>query len=140
MKTVHLVEGMDYRVDSPEPTPDHHALAMEIMHRLQEMDEQADTDAEMKGVKLLRKLYLISMRSMPAYRLMLDMVGNKRVLSESIRELATNHLRKGGGETSKQDWYQKTHKQISVIKEVWPEVGSEMERLMQRRWPKEAGK
>lgn len=137
MRTVHLLETMQYPVDTPEPTPEHHAIAVEIMQRLQDMDAQTVDDEELQGLKLLRKLYLISLRSTGAYRLMLDMVSNKQVLGESIRELASKHLRKGGNETSKQNWFQKAHREIEIVKQVWPEIGNEMERLINRRIAKD---
>lgn len=133
MKTVRLVEGMDYPEEIPEPQAEHHTLLIEIFCRLQELDEHTACEERPLGIRALHKLSRIEARSTRAYRLILDVVGRQRSFKDSLAKLGARHQNARGEPTSRQAWLQQAHQDIAIIKSAWPEVGDVMESLLRRQ-------
>ena len=129
MKTIRLIEGMEY----PEPEPsyqlDHHLLTCEIVARLQQLDSLIPSDSRgaSGGIRLVCRLSSLARRSPRAYRLLLDMLSTQHSLSLSYEELGSNH------NASRQSWLQNAQADIEIVKEVWPSVGEIMSNLIKRR-------
>lgn len=134
MKCVRLVEGMDYPEEIPESQPEHHTLMIEILCRLQELDEHtANSEERPMGIRVLHKLSRIEQQSTRAYRLILDVVGRQLSFKDSLAKLGSRHQNARGEPTSRQAWLQQAHKDIALIKSLWPEVGDVMDVLLRRQ-------
>ena len=137
MRTIQLIDGMDYPEEIPEPKPQAHLLAAEIMARLQELDEIDSGNASLApaGIRLVNRLASIERRSRRAYRLVLDMIGQQDSFSQSLEQLASKHLNSSGDPTSRQSWLQNAQADVETIKVIWPEVGNVICELLKRRSP-----
>ena len=135
MKTIQLIDGMDYPEDIPEPKPEAHLITAEIMSRLQELDEIdcGNTSLAPAGIRLVNRLASIERKSRRAYRLVLDMVGQQDSFSQSLEQLASRHLNADGDPTSRQSWLQNAQADVETIKMIWPEVGNIIGELLKRR-------
>ena len=135
MKTIQLIDGMDYPEDIPEPKPEAHLITAEIMSRLQELDEIdcGNTSLAPAGIRLVNRLAAIERKSRRAYRLVLDMVGQQDSFSQSLEQLASRHLNADGDPTSRQSWLQNAQADVETIKMIWPEVGNIIGELLKRR-------
>jgi len=133
MKTIRLIEGVDY----PEPTielqSDHHMLTCEIASRLQQLDEALPGDGCLPGgVRLINRMSSMARRSPRAYKLFIDMLSHQRSLSLSFESLGAINS------TTRQSWLQNAQVDIDIIKEIWPEVGEVMATLIKRRYNDDA--
>jgi hypothetical protein len=135
LKTIQLIDGMDYPEDIPEPKPEAHLITAEIMSRLQELDEIdcGNTSLAPAGIRLVNRLAAIERKSRRAYRLVLDMVGQQDSFSQSLEQLASRHLNADGDPTSRQSWLQNAQADVETIKMIWPEVGNIIGELLKRR-------
>jgi len=136
MDTVELIEGMDYPEAIPEPSTPAHQITAEIMVRLQQLDEieQGDESTSPAGLRLINRLAAVARRERRAYRLILDMVGDRRSFSESLEQLASRHVNASSGDkTTRQSWLQNAQADVETIKLIWPEVGEVMGEILKRR-------
>ena len=136
MDTVELIEGMDYPETIPEPSTPAHQITAEIMVRLQQLDEieQGDESTSPAGLRLINRLAAVARRERRAYRLILDMVGDRRSFSESLEQLASRHVNSSSGDkTTRQSWLQNAQADVETIKMIWPEVGEVMGEILKRR-------
>jgi len=136
MDTVELIEGMDYPESIPEPSTPAHQITAEIMVRLQQLDEieQGDESTSPAGLRLINRLAAVARRERRAYRLILDMVGDRRSFSESLEQLASRHVNSSSGDkTTRQSWLQNAQADVETIKMIWPEVGEVMGEILKRR-------
>jgi len=136
MDTVELIEGMDYPETIPEPSTPAHQITAEIMVRLQQLDEieHGDESTPPAGLRLINRLAAVARRERRAYRLILDMVGERRSFSESLEQLASRHVNSSSGDkTTRQSWLQNAQADIETIKLIWPEVGEVMGEILKRR-------
>lgn len=136
MDTVELIEGMDYPEQIPEPSTPAHQITAEIMVRLQQLDEvqQGDESTPPAGLRLINRLAAVARKERRAYRLILDMVGDRRSFSDSLEQLASRHVNSSRGEkTTRQSWLQNAQNDIETIKMIWPEVGEVMGEILKRR-------
>lgn len=135
MRTVQLIDGMDYPEEIPEPKPAAHLIAAEIMSRLQELDEIESGNASLApaGVRLVNRLAAIERKSRRAYRLVLDMASKQDSFSQSLEVLASRHLNAEGKPTSRQSWLQNAQADVETIRLIWPEVGEVIGDLLKRR-------
>ena len=135
MKTVNLVEAMNYPEENPDPRPDHHSIVSEIASRLQELD---DIDKGSKlglpmGAKLVNRLSAIQRRSMRAYRLILDLLGEGKSLSDSLETLGARHINSKGLPCKRQAWLQNAQEDVQIIKSIYPELGEVVGEVLKRR-------
>tara|TARA_R100001224_G_C4009843_1_gene145774 strand:+ start:935 stop:1351 length:417 start_codon:yes stop_codon:yes gene_type:complete len=135
MKTVNLVEAMNYPEEIPDPRPDHHSIVSEIASRLQELD---DIDKGSKlglpmGAKLVNRLSAIQRRSMRAYRLILDLLGEGKSLSDSLETLGARHINSKGLPCKRQAWLQNAQEDVQIIKSIYPELGEVVGEVLKRR-------
>jgi hypothetical protein len=137
MRTVRIIEGLDYPRSEPSEPLEHHLLTCEIISRLQELDEllAGNESRAPGGIRLLHRLCAVERRSRRAYRLLLDMLSQQRSLSESLESLASRHSNRQGSRTSRQSWLQNAQADVVVISEVWSDVGEVMSELIKRRPP-----
>jgi hypothetical protein len=136
MDTVELIEGMDYPETIPEPSTPAHLITAEIMVRLQQLDEieQGNESTPPAGLRLINRLAAVARRERRAYRLILDMVGDRRSFSESLEQLASRHVNTSSGDkTTRQSWLQNAQADVETIKMIWPEVGEVMGEILKRR-------
>jgi len=136
MDTVELIEGMDYPESIPEPSTPAHQITAEIMVRLQQLDEieQGDESTSPAGLRLINRLAAVARKERRAYRLILDMVGDRRSFSESLEQLASRHVNSSSGsKTTRQSWLQNAQADVETIKMIWPEVGEVMGEILKRR-------
>lgn len=134
MKTVSLVEAMDYPEDIPSPLSDHHAIICEIMSRLQELDELGNGGGGLPiGVRLVNRLSAIYRRTPRGYRLVLDLLGSQKSLSESLHTLASKHLNPQGKPCKRQAWLQNAQEDVEIIKSIFPELGEVVGEVLKRR-------
>lgn len=135
MKTIRIIEGIDYPQNVPPTPPDHFALVCEITCRLQELDELFPSKGGVAsgGIRLVGRLGAVERRSRRAYRLLIDMLTDQSSFSKSFEALGAN---KGH---SRQSWLQNAQADVALIQEVWPEVGDVMEELLKRRSSEDAG-
>ena len=136
MDTVELIEGMDYPEQIPEPSTPAHQITAEIMVRLQQLDEvqQGDVSTPPAGLRLINRLAAVARKERRAYRLILDMVGDRRSFSDSLEQLASRHVNSSRGEkTTRQSWLQNAQADVETIKMIWPEVGEVMGEILKRR-------
>ncbi len=132
MKTIRLIEGMDYPEPSVEPQSDHHCLTCEIASRLQQLDTLLPGDGfSPGGIRLISRLSSLARKSPRAYKLLLDMLSKQDSLSMSFEILGRAH------DTTRQAWLQNAQADINIIKEIWPEVGEIMSGLLKRRYTDE---
>lgn len=128
MKTIRIIEGMDYPLESPSNPPAHYAILCEIASRVQELDELLPSTGKAPGgIRLVNRLAAIERRSRRAYRLLLDMLSKQDSFSKSYEALGARR------NNSRQSWLQNAQADIDLIKEVWPEVGEVMSELIRRR-------
>jgi len=128
MRTVRIIEGLDYPEEEREDAPLHHILTCEILARLQQLDEELPGNGRSPGgLRLINRLGSVERRSRRAYRLILDLLSEQLSLSKSYEELG------GRRDSSRQSWHQNTKEDISIIKQVWPEVGEAIEAILKRR-------
>lgn len=128
MKTIRLVEGIEYREDEPSESLDHHSLVCEIASRLSELDLIVQEKTLLPaGIRLVSRLSALARRSRRAYNLLLDVLSEQKSLSMSYHDLGamSNH--------SRQSWLQNAQADVAIITEIWPEVGSVMSDLLKRR-------
>ena len=136
MDSVELIEGMDYPEQVPEPTTEGHKITTEIMVRLQQLDEieQGNDSLPPAGLRLINRLAAVARRERRAYRLILDMIGDRRAFSESLEKLASRHVNNSSGDkTTRQSWLQNAQADVETIKMIWPEVGEVMGEIIKRR-------
>ena len=135
MKTVSLVEAMEYPEEIPDPRPEHHAIVCEIMSRLQELDELngGSSTSLPSGARLVNRLSAIQRRSMRAYRLVLDLLGQQRSLSESLESLGSKHINAQGNPCKRQAWLQNAQEDVEIIKTIYPDLGVVMAEVLKRR-------
>jgi len=128
MRTIRIIEGMDYPVESPSPLPKHYELVCEIACRVQELDELLPSNGKAPGgIRLINRLGAVERRSRRAYRLLLDMLTEQASFSQSYEALGAKR------NNSRQSWLQNAQADIELVKEVWPEVGDVMAELIRRR-------
>jgi len=128
MKTVRIIEAMDYPVGSSGKLPQHYLLLCEIAARVQELDELLPSSGKAPGgIRVINRLGAVERRSRRAYRLLLDMLSQQESFSESFENLGARR------DHSRQSWLQNAQADIELIKEVWPEVGTVMTELIKRR-------
>jgi hypothetical protein len=135
MDTVELIEGMDYPEQAPEPSSLAHRITGEIAVRLQQLDEIAPGDESMPpaGIRLINRLAAVARQNRRAYRLILDMIGDRRSFSESLETLASRHVNSSGKPTTRQSWLQNAQADVETVKMIWPEVGEVMGEILKRR-------
>ena len=144
MKTINLVEGLDY----PEPIQDEvstpHAILCEIISRLQELETLSPCTSANGipfGARTVLRLGAIYRRSPRAYRLLLDMISLKASSTHSLANLAERGHSKLPEDCklphTRQSWLQSAQEDVKIVKEVWREVGEVMEEVLRRR-PHEA--
>jgi hypothetical protein len=134
MKTIRIIEAMDYPVDSSDALPEHYLLLCEIAARVQELDELLPSTGKAPGgIRVINRLGAVERRSRRAYRLLLDMLSQQESFSESFETLGARR------DHSRQSWLQNAQADIELIKEVWPEVGTVMAELIKRRTADDAG-
>ena len=134
MKTVRLIDGIDYHQSDPEPKPDAFLITAEIAVRLQELDEKLTSEGSPPGgLRLISRLSRIGRTSPRAYRLLIDMLGEQQSFSQSLEELASAHKNSKGVATSRQCWLQNANADIKLITSIWPEVGEVMLEVFKRR-------
>jgi len=135
MRTIRIIEGMDYPQNVAASPPSHFALACEIASRIQELDELFPSKGGVAsgGIRLVSRLGAVERRSRRAYRLLIDMLTDQSSFSKSFEALGAS---KGH---SRQSWLQNAQADIALIKEVWPEVGDVMGELLKRRFNEDAG-
>jgi len=128
MRTVRIIEGVDYPGDKPEASALHHSLACEIAARIQQLDSIIPGEGcSPAGMRLVHRLSSIARRSPRAYRLLLDMLTSQESFSLSFDELASRHNH------SRQSWLQNAQADVEIVSEVWSEVGAVMSELIKRR-------
>jgi len=128
MKTIRIIEAMDYPLENPPPLPQHYLLLCEIAARVQELDEiLPSTGKAPGGIRVISRITAVERRSRRAYRLLLDMLTQQASFSESFEVLGARHNH------SRQSWLQNAQADIELIKEVWPEVGEVMAELIKRK-------
>lgn len=135
MKTVSLVEAMEYPEQVPDDRPDHHSIVCEIASRLQELDE-IDKGSHIRlpsGARLVNRLSAIQRRSMRAYRLVLDILGEQRSLSDSLETLGGRHINSKGEPCKRQAWLQNAQEDVAIIKTIYPELGEVLGEVIKRR-------
>jgi len=135
MKTVSLVEAMDYPEQVPDPRPNHHSIVSEIASRLQELDD-IDKGSKLRlpsGARLVNRLAAIQRRSMRAYRLLLDLLGEGRSLSDSLETLGARHINSKGLPCKRQAWLQNAQEDVEIIKSIYPELGEVVGEVLKRR-------
>ena len=135
MKTVGLVEAMGYPEHNPDDRPNHHAIVCEIATRLQELDE-INLGSQMQlpqGARLINRLAAIQRKSLRAYRLVIDILGPQKSLSDSLETLGGRHLNAQGQPCKRQAWLQNAQADVKIIKSVYPELGSVVEEVLKRR-------
>lgn len=135
METVELIEGMDYPEAIPEPSSPAHQITVEIILRLQQLDEtvQGDESLPPGGIRLINRLAAIARKNRRAYRLLLDMIGDRRSFSESLEKLASRHVNSDGVSTTRQSWLQNAQADVEMIEMFWPEIGKVMSEILKRR-------
>jgi hypothetical protein len=135
METVELIEGMDYPEEIPEPSSPAHQITVEIIVRLQQLDEtvQGDESLPPGGIRLINRLAAIARKNRRAYRLLLDMIGDRRSFSESLEKLASRHVNSDGVSTTRQSWLQNAQADVEMIEMFWPEIGKVMSEILKRR-------
>jgi hypothetical protein len=135
METVELIEGMDYPEEIPEPSSPAHQITVEIILRLQQLDEtvQGDESLPPGGIRLINRLAAIARKNRRAYRLLLDMIGDRRSFSESLEKLASRHVNSDGVSTTRQSWLQNAQADVEMIEMFWPEIGKVMSEILKRR-------
>ena len=135
MKTVQLIDKIKYDQPVEELKSEAHQITIEIISRLSELDQLMPGDEydAPGGIRIINRLCAVERRSRRAYRLLLDMASEQRSFSDSLDQLAKRHLNSKGQPTSRQSWLQNAQNDISLITEVWPEVGSVMFELLKRR-------
>lgn len=135
MNTVELIEAMDYPVEVPEPTTPEHQIAVEIITRLQQLDEVAPGDeyTQPAGLRLVNRLSAVARKDRRAYRLLLDMIGDQRSFTDSLDTLASRHQNSSGDRTTRQAWLQNAQADVETVKMIWPQVGEVMGELLKRR-------
>tara|TARA_S200002703_G_scaffold143383_1_gene136413 strand:+ start:255 stop:671 length:417 start_codon:yes stop_codon:yes gene_type:complete len=135
METVELIEGMDYPEAIPEPSSPAHQITVEIIVRLQQLDEtvQGDESLPPGGIRLINRLAAIARKNRRAYRLLLDMIGDRRSFSESLEKLASRHVNSDGVSTTRQSWLQNAQADVEMIEMFWPEIGKVMSEILKRR-------
>lgn len=135
MKTVKLVEQLNYPSPMVDHKPTHHSIACEIASRLQEMDEllPGTNDHPPGGIRMISRLASVSRKSRRAYRLLLDLLSKQDALTLSLHDLAKGHLNGQGHPCKRQAWLQNSQKDVELITEIWPEVGAVLAEVMQRR-------
>lgn len=134
MKTISLVEAMDYPEEKPDPRPEHHSIVCEIMSRLQELDESGlNTTGLPMGARLVNRLSAIQRRSLRAYRLVLDLLGEQRALSDSLETLGGRHINSKGEPCKRQAWLQNAQEDVEIVKNIFPELGEVLGEVIKRR-------
>ena len=134
MKTVRIIEAMDYPISSSQKLPKHYLLLCEIAARVQELDELLPSTGKAPGgIRVVNRLGAVERRSRRAYRLLLDMLSQQESFSESFETLGARR------DHSRQSWLQNAQADIELIKEVWPEVGTVMAELIKRRNAEDEG-
>lgn len=129
MKTIRIIEGLDYPIDcrSISPPPQF-AILCEIAARVQELDELIPGEGKAPGgIRVVNRLSALERRSRRAYRLLLDMLTEQSSFSKSFEALGAKHNH------SRQSWLQNAQADIELVKQVWPEVGEVMGELIKRR-------
>lgn len=135
MQTVELIEGMDYPEETPEPTSPAHQITAEIVVRLQQLDEVApgDDSTPPAGLRLINRLGAVARKDRRAYRLILDMIGDRRSFHDSLEVLASRHKNGKDEPRTRQSWLQNAQADVETITMIWPEVGKVMSELLKRR-------
>jgi hypothetical protein len=133
MKTVSLVEAMDYPEDVPQPLSNRHAIICEIVSRLQELDELGSTDGLPNGARLANRISAIYRKTPRGYRLVLDLLSRQQSLSDSLHTLASRHLNSQGMPCKRQAWLQNAQEDVEIIKSIYPELGKVMAEVLKRR-------
>lgn len=135
MNTVELIEAMNYPVEVPEATTPEHQIAVEIITRLQQLDEVAPGDeyTQPAGLRLVNRLAAVARKDRRAYRLLLDMIGDQRSFTDSLDTLASRHQNSSGHRTTRQAWLQNAQADVETVKVIWPQVGEVMGELLRRR-------
>jgi hypothetical protein len=126
---------MDYPEDVPEPKPAAHLITVEIMSRLQELDELDNGNESLApaGIRLVNRLAALERRSRRAYRLVIDLLGAQHSLSLSLDQLASKHSNSKGNPTSRQNWLQNAQTDVELIKAIYPEIGNVVGEILKRR-------
>lgn len=134
MIKVQLIDGLDYPEDKPEKSPEAFKITSEILVRIQELDELMPNDGMASGgIRLINRLSKINRISPRAYRLLIDMVGERQCFTLSLEDLGKRHLNNDGNPTTRQSWLQNAQFDIQIIKGAWLEVGEVMEEMLKRR-------
>lgn len=129
-----MIEGMDYPDPVLDDKPSHHLITVEILLRLQELDDllPGDEDIPPAGIRLINRLSAILRKSRRAYRLLIDMMGQQLSLDESMEKLASRKLEEGGSENSRQAWLQNAQEDVRIVTLIYPELGRVMEEVLRR--------
>lgn len=135
MKTVSLVEGLQYSVPQSEDRSRLHSISIEIASRLQELDEldDGDEDSPPAGIHLVQKLATIERRSTRAYRLVIDILSRQKSLSDSLESLGAAHPNKKFQPSSRQSWFQNARADAEIISKTFPEIGAAIFEILKRR-------
>jgi hypothetical protein len=136
MQFVSLDEALKYEQPDTTGLEDRFALTCEIASRLKELDSiksKAYGSTQPMGVRLINRLAAIQRRSHGAYNLILDLLSEQVVLSQSLKDLGKESLNAHGKPTSKQAYLQKNRKEIEIINELWPEIGLALKTILTRR-------
>lgn len=132
MRTVRLIDNIDYPEEVPDPAPAHHLLMSEWAERTKEMGSVAP-----KGngsvVRIMRQLAKVHKESERAYLLILDVLSNQQSLEQSLADLAAKHTNSKGQPCTRQNWLQNMQADVEIIKLYLPEWGTVLESIMQRR-------
>lgn len=126
---------MDYPEDVPEPKPAAHLITVEIMARLQELDEinSGNESLAPAGIRLVNRLAALERKSRRAYRLVIDLLGAQESLALSLDQLASKHQNAKGDRTSRQNWLQNAQADVEIIKSIYPEIGVVVGEILKRR-------
>ena len=143
MKTINLVEALNYPEQTPDEIPAEHLILCEIISRLQELENapagKNNLSGGSMGARIVLRLGAIYRRSPRAYRLLLDLISLKSSLSYSLANLAEREHTKLPKDCTlphtRQSWLQSAQEDVRIVKEVWQEVGEIMEEVLKRRPP-----
>lgn len=132
MRTVRLIDNMDYPEEKPEPQPEHHRIMGEWAERTKEMGDCSPRGND-DSVRLMRQLCKVHKESNRAFILMLDVLSNQKSLECSLADLAAKHTNSKGAPCTRQNWLQNMQADVEIVKTYFPEIGEVLDSIMQRR-------
>jgi len=130
MRTIQLIDNIDYPEPEIDKLPKHHAILCEIAERLTELSVCIGSP---QVARILRQLDKIHHHSPRAFRLILDVLSSQRSLEDSLAALAARHTNSKGEPTTRQNWLQNMQTDVETIKLYLPEWGASLETIMRRR-------